>query len=103
MCENGNVTLRWVKKSKRYFKEMPKQEMLVVFEGLAKGFSDDNEMSIKLIDIIQKAELMSLNKDIMQYQDTPFITYNIGGASDILRIRRRHKIVWSILERFFTE
>lgn len=103
MRENGNVTLRWVRKSKRYSKEMPKQEMIVVFEGLAKGFSDDNEMSVKLIDIIKKADMLSLNKDIMQSQDTPFIAYNIGGASDILRIRRRHKIVWSILERFFTE
>ena len=103
MCENGNVTLRWVRKSKRYFKEMPKQEMLVVFEGLAKGFSDDNEMSVKLIEIIRNADMLSLNKDIMQSQDTPFITYNIDGVVEVLRIRRRHKIVWSILDRFFTE
>lgn len=103
MCENGKLALRWVKKSKRYFKEISRQEMLVVFEGLAKGFSDDNEMSVKLIDIIQKAELLSLNKDTMEDQDTPFITYNIGGTVEVLRIRRRHKIVWSILDRFFTE
>lgn len=103
MCENGRIILRWVRKSKKYSKEMEKNEMLVVFEGLAKGFSDDNEMSVKLIDIIKKADILSLNKDIMQSQDTPFIAYNIGGVADILRIRRRHKIVWSILDRFFTE
>ena len=103
MCENGIITLRWVKKSKKHSKEISKSEMLVVFEGLAKGFADDNEMSVKLIDIIKKADMLSLNKDIMQSQDTPFVAYNIGGVADILRIRRRHKIVWSILERFFTE
>lgn len=103
MCKTEKITLIYVKKGKTSIKAMEKSRMVDLFAGVAKGFSDDNEMSIKLIDIIKKAEILRFNKDIAESKDEPFIAYKIDGAVNTLNIKRHHKIVWAILERFFTE
>lgn len=103
MCKTEKITLIYVRKGKKSIKAVDKARMLDLFVGVAKSFSDDNEMSIKLIDIIKKAEFLRLNKDIADSKDEPFITYKIDGAVDTINIKRHHKIVWAILERFFAE
>lgn len=103
MCKTEKIALIYVKKGKKSIKEIDKSRMVDVFKGVANGFSDDNEMSIKLIDIIKKAEFLRWNKEICDSKDEPFITYKIDGAVNTINIKRHHRIVWSILERFFTE
>lgn len=103
MCKTEKITLIYVRKGKKSIKAVDKARILGLLAGVAKSFSDDNEMSIKLIDIIKKAEFLRLNKDIADSKDEPFITHKIDGAVNTTSIKRHHKIVWAILERFFAE
>lgn len=97
------IILKWVEKGKKHKKLICREKFLAVFEGIAIGFSDDNEISKKLVELIPYLEEIKVNKDLNETQDVPFITYKVNGEKGIIKIIRYHKIVWSILNKFCSE
>ncbi len=97
------IILKWVEKGKKHQVLLNREKMLMVFEGIALGFSDDNEISKKLIEIIPVAEEIKINKDLNSTQDVPCITYKVNGQRGMIKIIRYHKIVWAILDRYCSE
>ena len=101
--KNTTITFSWIEKGLRYHKELKRDEVYAVFEGLVKGYasSDNNEISKKLIEIIPEVEEIFINKDYNATQDVPFIVYYMDGDDiHILKIRNHHKIVWTILNEY---
>ena len=97
------INFRWLEKGIRYHKELKRDEVYAVFEGLVKGYAscDNNEISKKLILIIPEVEEIFINKDYNATQDVPFIVYYMdGGEVHILKIKNHHKIVWTILNEY---
>lgn len=97
------IMLKWMEKGKKNQKKLDRKEVGVVFKGLALGFSDDNEISKKLLEILPEVDEIFLNKDSNETQDVPYIAYYINGKENILKIKRYHKVVWSILEKYCTK
>lgn len=97
------ITLKWKEKEGDFRKELDRQEVLEVFRGLVKGFSDDNEISKQLVEIIPEVDEIHINRFYNSIQDVPLITYYINGKENVLKIIRYHKIVWSILDKYCTE
>lgn len=96
------INLRWIEKNMRHHKELKRDEVYAIFEGLVKGYasSDNNEISKKLIEIIPEVDEIFINKDHNETQDVPFIVYYINEEVHILKIRNCHKIVWTILNEY---
>ena len=102
MCST-TISLEWITKGEEHHKELVRDELNVVFEGLIRGFQDDNEISKRFVsDIIQFAKTIRINQDVNETQDIPFITYE-GEHLNLLKIPRCHKIVWAILDKYCTE
>ena len=97
------IILKWVENGKKHKKTISRERLLAVFEGIAIGFSDDNEISKKLVELIPYADEIKINKDLNQTQDVPCITYKINGERGIIKIIRYHKIVWAILDKYCSE
>ena len=76
-----------------------------IIDGLAKGIEKigDNEISKKLTEIIPQVDKIFINNDINETQDVPCIAYCTDGEEQLIKIKRRHKIVWSILNKYCTE
>lgn len=98
-----NIILKWVEKGKKQKKFVNREKMLAVFQGIAIGFSDDNEISKKLVELIPYVEEIKINKDLNETQDVPCITYKVNGEKEIIKIIRYHKIVWAILNKYCSE
>lgn len=100
---NQQIRLKWISKGEKHEKMLNREEVMAVFEGLVKGFTDDNEISEKLLKIIPKAEWLKINQDHNDTQEIPCITYGLNGSVYVLKIIRYHKIVWSILNKYCTD
>ena len=100
MLDTQNIIIKWIERNEHYQKVLDRQEVMAVFEGLAIGFSGDNEISEKLVEIIPEVEEIKINKDINATQEIPCITYVINGKVEVLKIIRYHKIVWAILNKY---
>lgn len=102
--KNTSINFQWTEGEQEYKKTIDRQKMYSIFKGLAVGYSgDDNEISVKMVkDIIPCVDKISISKDYNLTQDIPMIFYQIGKETKVLKIKRRHKIVWSILDRYCT-
>lgn len=100
--KNTTITFSWLEKSMRNRKQLKREEVYAIFDGLVKGYasSDNNEISKKLIEIIPDVDEIFINKDHNETQDVPFIVYYINGEVHVLKIRNCHKIVWTILNEY---
>lgn len=103
--KNTEIIIEWVENSKMYEKSVDRNDMYVIFDGLAKGYAKpkDNEISKKLLKIIPEVDKIFINKDRNKSCDVPFIAYHIGEEMNVIAIRRYHEIVWSILRKYCTE
>ena len=93
----------WREKGKQKCRQLRRRPLYDVFNGLVKGFDGDNEISKKLVELIPEADSIIINKDINATQDVPFITVVTEEKTEMVKIRRYHKIVWSILDKYCTE
>ena len=101
--KSKSITLEWRNNGIRRGKEESRQDMYDVFLSIAKGFQNDNEISTKLVnDILPKADLIFIDKDRNESMDVPMITYVIDEKEEALKIMRHHKIVWAILDKYFS-
>lgn len=103
--KNTRIDFQWTERNKEHNKILDRQKVYLIFKGLAEGYAgDDNEISTKMVeDIIPYVDKISINKDYNETQDVPIILYEIDRQTNVLKIRRCHKIIWSILDRYCTE
>ena len=103
--KNTRIDFQWIAGGKEYNKILDRQKMYSIFNGLAEGYAEDeNEISTKMVnDIIPNADKIAINKDYNETQDIPMISYEIDRNTKVLKIKRCHKIVWAILDRYCTE
>lgn len=95
------IIFKWINKGKEYSRELNRDDMFVVFEGLANGFQNDNEISKEMIrKVIPETDIIFVDMDVNSTQDIPFIVYIIDGKEEVLKILRHHKIVWAILDKY---
>ena len=96
------INFCWLEKGMRYQKELKRDEVYAIFDGLVKGYAsaDNNEISKKLVQIIPEVDKIFINRDHNETQDVPFIVYYINDEVHILKIRNCHKIVWTILNEY---
>ena len=97
----------WKENGKVYQKEINRADFFAMFDGLAKGYKNmgdnANEISKKLANIIPEVDRIFIDMDNNETQDVPSVQYLIKGKDQLLKIRRRHRIVWSILNDYCTE
>ena len=102
--KDTKIKLRWIEEGEEHKKELDREKMYEVFEGLVKGFERDNYISRKMIsEIVPDVDSIFINKDYNSTQDVPSMAYKIDGVNYLLKIKRYHKIVWSILNKYCTE
>ena len=99
------IIYEWIENGKEHQKEISREDFYAMFDGLTKGFEKlgDNEISKKLIKIIPEVDKIFINKDNNETQDVPSIAYYTNGDRKLLKIMRRHEIVWSMLNKYCTE
>ena len=99
------IIYEWIENGKEHQKEISREDFYAMFDGLAKGFEKlrDNEISKKLIKIIPEVDKIFINKDNNETQDVPSIAYCTNGDRKLLKIMRRHEIVWSMLNKYCTK
>lgn len=101
--KSTKIILEWTENGKKSQKQLERKEIKEVFKGLSMGFRDDNEISKRMLKIIPEVDKIFIYKDVNRSQDDPFIIYCIDGEEDILKIKRYHKIVWAIFDKYCTE
>lgn len=84
-------------------KEFDKAAITEVFDNLATRFDElnDNEISKQILKHLPETKEIFINEDYNAWQDEPFIVFVYkNNDRKMLRIKRRHKIVWSILKSY---
>lgn len=97
------IKILWTKNKKERQTIVEEESMMHVFQGIVKGFENDNEISKKLVnEIIPKVKEIQINYDFNETQDVPVIYCIMENQKEItvLKIKRYHKIVWSILDKY---
>ena len=72
-------------------------------ESVKRAFSDDNEISSILVELIPNLDLILINKDRNNQKDIPSIHCVGEKGEKEIDIRRYHKIIWAILNRYCVE
>lgn len=92
------IRLEWKEFGEEHSKTISYEAISYYMEGLKKGFQTDNEASTKILRVLPKVKRIRIDKDFNEVAVDPFIFYqDIEGHSDIIKIRRRNKLVWFIL------
>ena len=92
------IKLEWKQDGKEYSKEISDKDISYYMEGFKKGFETDNEASTRIMDVLPRVEMIRIDKDNNKTAIDPFIYYEDEcGHSDIIKIRRRNKLVWFVL------
>lgn len=98
------IELFYVEKNQTYSGTIERSGFLIQMQHLAKWFPTNNQNATKLCTLIPEIESITINKDIIDTQDVPFIEYKIPGKeTTILKILRTHHIVWGFLQNYCDE
>lgn len=97
------IILKWTEKGKEHIKEIDRKEFLNLMEGIKKAFSDDNQISTILVELIPELISISINKDRNEQKDVPSIFCVCERSEKVIDIIRYHKIIWAILNRYCME
>ena len=101
---NDTIPVLWRENGINYSKTLNRADVEAVFKGLQEGFRDDNEIATVFVErIIPNAESIYINKDLNSTQDIPMVAYKIDNQLALVKVKRYHKIVWSILNKYCTK
>lgn len=100
MKVEGTFILKWKREGVYYQRQLEKRPVYSLFEQIMKRFTDDNEVSTKLVEIIPDISHLIIDWDSNTTRDARSIDYVIEGKKDILQIKYHHKIVWENLEKY---
>ena len=92
-----------INKGRRTENEIDKAAVTAVFENLSERFEEmnDNEISKQILKHLPQANEILINEDINKNEDEPHIVFIYKNKGKwLLKIKRRHKIVWAILHSY---
>lgn len=92
------IILKWKRNNKFYKKEMKREEIMATFEGLIKGFSNNNEVSKKLSEIIPVTHQIKINWD--NTAEINQLYYIVDEKEKGIPIINAHCIVWAVLNGY---
>lgn len=82
-------------------KEVDRQLLYDLMEAIKNSFSEDNEISTKLLSYIPNLEIIEINKDRNEQRDVPFIVCKMQDKKEIVvEIKKCHDVMWSILNKY---
>ena len=90
------IRLTYLEKGKEYPGEINRAEFINQMEHIVKWFPNCNENAITLCELLPTIDTITINKDIIDTQEVPFIQYtNIGDKTPrCLKFRRTYIIIW---------
>ena len=88
------IILKWKRKNRYFKRQMNREEVMATFEGLIKGFSNNNEVSKKLAEIIPTSTEMKINWD--NTAEINQLYYVVDDKEKGLPIINDHSIVWAV-------
>ena len=90
------IRLTYLEKGKEYPGKINRAEFINQMEHMVKWFPNCNENAITLCELLPTIDTITINKDIIDTQEVPFIQYtNIGDETPrCLKFRRTYKIIW---------
>ena len=98
------IILNWKESGKEYEKTLERQSMFELMQAIKNGFDGDNEISSIMVEIIPKLVSMRIDKDRNEQLEVPIVVCELEQEKErIIYIRRYHKIIWSILNKYCTE
>ena len=95
------LNLEWRKNGKEKTKAIDREKFLNLMDSVKAYYQYDNEFSTKIAKIIPDIEVLRIDFDVNATKEDPFIIYYYVSdptRGNTLTIKRRHKVVWSILE-----
>ena len=95
------LNLEWRKGGRERTKAIDREKFLDLLNAVKAYYYDDNEFSTKIAKIIPDIDVLRIDFDVNATKEDPFIIYYYATAptkANTLIIKRRHKVVWSILE-----
>ncbi len=96
------IKLIYVTQKVTYNGVIPRTEFLDEMSHLAVWFPDCNFNALKLQELIPKFTSISINKDIIETQDVPFIVYTTADTPEphVLKLRRPYTIIWEFFIKY---
>jgi len=100
-----SIKLEYVEKGVVYQGSISRKEILDHMEYLkdSPAFAGNNEIATRLIALIPEMAFIKINKDANDTQDVPYIWYETTKREGMLKISRRHSIIWGFLNHFCYE
>ncbi len=92
------IILKWKKDGKMYSKKVKRRKIFAIFKELAEKFSSNNEISLKMLEIIPATSEIEVNWD--NNADVNCIYYTIdGGVTKGIPVISSHKLVWGEMRK----
>lgn len=88
------IRLNYVEHGKTYHGEIDKEVFLDQMQHMVEWFPDCNCNAKKLCELIPHMDCITINQDIIDSQDVPFLMYYAFGQEYWLRLRRTYTIIW---------
>lgn len=97
------IQLEYIKNAQKRQGQINREDFFNHMKYLAETF-ENNENSSKLIKLIPEMTYITINQDINQTQDVPFIQYKLTDDEiRILKILRTHRIIWAFIQHYCDE
>lgn len=99
------IQLIYVEDGKTYYGVISRSFFLYQMKHMVNWFPVCNDNAIKLCELIPNIDCITINKDIIDTQDVPFILYrNVEeNTENCLRFCRSYRIIWSFFLHFCEE
>lgn len=98
--KKSKVILKWKRNDEFFQKELEREEIFAVFDGLIKTHPENCEISKKIVEVLPKVDKFIIDWD--STVDVKELYYKIGNKTKGIPIIYHHKIVWSQLEAWCT-
>lgn len=95
--KNSKIFIERIFEGKRFQNDVDRKEIIKYFTWLKDRFPDDNEISKKLLTVLDEVDCIYMNDDENANREVPFIEVVTNEERNIIKIIRHHKIVWTKL------
>ena len=81
-------------------KEVEREEFYKLMKSIKNSFSDDNEISTKLVELIPDLTSITVDVERNSHLSIPCIYCVHNGETERIEVRRRHTVLWSIFDKY---
>lgn len=98
----GTIIIKVIENKKTRTKEIRKDYMISSFNGIKNGFPEQNEIAVKLLEVLPNTEVMIINVDRNNErpEEPVIVCRDNKGRETIIKIINHHKIIWAIINGY---